>query len=35
MVNVRKDLTGMTFGRLTVMYQTEDYVTPKCQHHAR
>lgn len=35
MVNVRKDLTGMVFGRLTVMHQTEDYVTPKGAHQAR
>ena len=35
MVNVKKDLTGMVFGRLTVMYQTEDYVTPKGVHYAR
>ena len=29
MVNVRKDLTGMVFGRLTVIARTEDY-TAKC-----
>lgn len=28
MVKVRKDLTGMVFGRLTVVEQTEDYVNP-------
>jgi len=26
MVKVRKDLTNQRFGRLTVMYQTEDYI---------
>lgn len=34
-VKVRKDLTGEKFGRLTVMYQTEDYVTPKGKHEAK
>lgn len=28
MVKVRKDLTGMVFGRLTVIEQAEDYVNP-------
>lgn len=26
MVKVRKDLTGQQFGRLTVLYQTEDHI---------
>lgn len=29
MVKVREDLTGRVFGRLTVLEQVEDYVTPK------
>ena len=29
MVEVKKDLTGMTFGRLTVIGRAEDYVSPK------
>ena len=32
MVKVRKNLSGMTFGRLTVLHQTDDYVTPKGEH---
>ena len=28
MVKVKKDLTGKKFGRLTVLYQTDDYVKP-------
>lgn len=32
MVKVREDLTGMTFGRLTVLYQDEDYVSPQGRH---
>lgn len=28
MIKVKKDLTGKTFGRLTVLYQVEDYVSP-------
>lgn len=32
MVNVREDLTGKTFGLLTVIKQTEDYITPKGRH---
>lgn len=28
MIKVRKDLTGLTFGRLKVLYQVEDYVSP-------
>ena len=35
MVKVRKDLTGMKFGRLTVKKQVEDYVTPKGLHNAQ
>lgn len=35
MVKVREDLTGQKFGRLTAMYQTEDYVDPKGRHCAR
>ena len=36
MVEVRKDLTGMVFGRLTVLCQAEDYVAPKTgQRYAR
>lgn len=35
MVKVKNDLTGQVFGRLTVMYQVEDYVTPKGRHHAK
>jgi hypothetical protein len=34
MVKVREDLKGRRFGRLTVLYQTEDYVSPKGQHFA-
>ena len=35
MVKVRKDLTGQRFDRLTVMYQTEDRVSPIGNHYAR
>lgn len=35
MVKVKKDLTGQTFGRLTVLKQAEDYVNPKGRHYAR
>lgn len=28
MVKVKEDLTGRTFGRLKVLFQTEDYVKP-------
>ena len=35
MVNVRKDLTGMTFGRLTVLKQTDDYIFPSGVHCAQ
>lgn len=35
MVKVKHDLTGMKFGRLTVVSQVEDYITPKNgKHHA-
>lgn len=33
MVKVRKDLTGLTFERLTVIKQVEDYVYPKSGRH--
>lgn len=32
MVKVRKDLTGLKFGHLTVLRQAEDYITPKGLH---
>lgn len=35
MVKVKKDLTGQRFGRLTVVYQTDDYVKPNGKHEAR
>lgn len=36
MVKVKEDLTGMTFGRLTVIKQVEDYVEPLSgKHHAQ
>ena len=35
MVKVRKDLTGQVFGRLTVLYQVEDYINPKGKHVAK
>ena len=35
MVKVRENLTGMTFGRLTVARQADDYVTPKGVHYAQ
>lgn len=35
MVKVREDLTGQKFGRLTVVEQVEDYVSPGGQHEAR
>lgn len=35
MVKVKEDLTGRQFGRLIVLYQTEDYVTPQGKHHSR
>lgn len=34
MVKVRKDLTGMGFGKLTVLEQAEDYVNTKGTHHS-
>ena len=33
MVRVREDLTGRTFGRLTVIEQTEDYISQKTGAH--
>ena len=33
MIKPRQDLTNMTFGRLTVIKQIEDYVTPKTGEH--
>jgi hypothetical protein len=35
MVKVKEDLTGKTFGRLTVICQAEDYVDSKGQHYAQ
>lgn len=35
MVKVKEDLTGITFGRLTVLRQADDYVLPCGKHHAR
>lgn len=35
MTKPRKDLTGMIFGRLTVIEQGEDYVTPKGKHNTQ
>lgn len=35
MVNVREDLTGKTFGKLTVIRQVEDYVKPNGKHEAQ
>jgi hypothetical protein len=35
MVKVRKDLTGRVFGKLTVIKQVDDYITPKGKHHAQ
>lgn len=34
MVKVKKDLTGKTFDKLTVLYQIEDYVAPSGGHYA-
>jgi hypothetical protein len=34
MVKVRKDLTGQKFGKLTVLYQTNDYITSDKKHRA-
>lgn len=35
MVKVKKDLTGMVFGRLTVLQQAEDYIAPNGRHSAQ
>lgn len=35
MVKVKEDLTGKTFGRLTVIKQSEDYVDPQGRHFAK
>lgn len=35
MVKVKEDLTGKTFGRLTVIKQAEDYISPKGRHCTR
>lgn len=35
MVKVRQDLTGMIFGKLTVLKQVEDYIEPSGNHKAR
>lgn len=35
MVEVKEDLSGKIFGRLVVLEQTEDYVSPKGKHHSR
>lgn len=35
MVKVKDDLTGRVFGKLTVVSQTEDYITPRGEHYAR
>lgn len=35
MIKVRKDLTGLTFGRLKVLCQVEDYISPKGKHYAQ
>lgn len=35
MVNVKEDLTGRVFGRLTVIEQAEDYVSPTGKHYAK
>lgn len=35
MVNVKDDLTGRQFGRLTVLSQAEDYIDSKGKHYAR
>lgn len=34
-VKVKENLTGQKFGRLTVLYQTEDYVKPDGHHYAK
>lgn len=33
MIKIKKDLTGHIYGRLTVLEQTEDYVSPDGRHH--
>ena len=35
MIEVKKDLTGVVFGRLTVLEQTEDYISPQGKHYSR
>ena len=35
MVKVKEDLTGRVFGRLTVLCQDEDYVSPSGRHYPR
>jgi len=35
MVKTKEDLTGRSFGRLTVIRQTEDYISPKGIHYAQ
>lgn len=35
MVKVRKDLTGIKFGRLKVLCQSEDYVKPNGEHNSK
>ena len=35
MIKVRKDLTGMKFGRLTVICQVDDYIRPDGRHEAK
>lgn len=35
MVKVKENLMGKTFGRLTVLNQVEDYISPNGQHHAQ
>lgn len=35
MVKTRKNLTGLRFGKLVVIKQTEDYVSPKGKHEAK
>lgn len=35
MIKVKKDLTGKTFGRLVVLRQADDYVSPQGRHYAR
>ena len=35
MIKVKRDLTGMEFGRLKVLEQTDDYISPKGKHYSR